>query len=105
MGIANYEEYSLIHDLPDSEKEKTLTLRKQDKTLTRDHKKMEELKRKLHTDDDSECPMKFSLYIDQCLFIFSPLHSCMAGSFENITTAKCRRVFNFDTQKKAFFLG
>ena len=53
MGIANYEEYSLIHDLPESEKEKTLTLRKQDKTLTRDHKKMEELKRKLQTDDDS----------------------------------------------------
>ena len=53
MGIANYEEYSLIHDMPDSEKEKTLTLRKQDKTLKRDFKKMEELKRKLHTDDDS----------------------------------------------------
>jgi talin len=59
MGIANYEEYSLIHDLPESEKEKTMTLRKQDKTLTRDHKKMEELKRKLHTDDDS----KFILFM------------------------------------------
>jgi hypothetical protein len=41
-------------DLPENEKEKTLTLKKQDKTLTRDYKKMEELKKKLHTDDDSE---------------------------------------------------
>ena len=54
MGIANYEEYSLIHDLPDSEKERTMTLKKQhDKTLNRDYKKMEELKKKLHTEDDS----------------------------------------------------
>ena len=28
MGIANYEEYSLINDLKDNEKEKTLTLKK-----------------------------------------------------------------------------
>lgn len=53
MGIANYEEYSLINDLPDNEKEKCLTLKK-DKTLHRDFKKMEELKKKLHTDDDSK---------------------------------------------------
>lgn len=53
MGIANYEEYSLINDLKDNEKEKTLTLKKQqDKTLNRDYKKMEELKKKLHTEDD-----------------------------------------------------
>lgn len=57
MGIANYEEYSLIHEIQLTEKEKTQTLKK-DKTLNRDHKKMEELKRKLHTDDDS----KFSPY-------------------------------------------
>jgi talin len=55
MGIANYEEYSLIHDLNENEKEKTLTLKKQhDKTLNRDFKKMEELKKKLHTEDDSK---------------------------------------------------
>lgn len=55
LGIANYEEYSLIHDLPEAEKEKTMTLKKQiDKTLSRDHKKMEELRRKLHTEDDSK---------------------------------------------------
>lgn len=52
IGIANHEEYSLIHDMPDSEKEKTMTLKK-DRTLHRDFKKMEELKKKLHTDDDS----------------------------------------------------
>jgi talin len=60
MGIANYEEYSLIHDLNENEKDKTLTLKKnqqqqqqqQDKSLNRDHKKMEELKKKLHTEDD-----------------------------------------------------
>ena len=55
LGIANYEEYSLIHDLPEAEKERTLTLKKQqDKTLGRDHKKMEELRKKLHTEDDSK---------------------------------------------------
>jgi hypothetical protein len=65
MGIANHEEYSLIHDLPPmSEKEKSLTLKK-DKTLNRDHKKMEELKKKLHTDDDSEFFPKDLLFICQ----------------------------------------
>lgn len=51
MSIANHEEYSLINDLPtDAEKEKTL---KKDKTLPKDFKKMEVMKKKLHTDDDS----------------------------------------------------
>lgn len=59
MGIANYEEYSLIHELTDNEKEKTLTLKKQqDKTLNRDYRKMEELKKKLHTEDDSNCEIE-----------------------------------------------
>ncbi len=53
LGIANYEEYSLIHDLSESEKERTMTLKKQEKA-NRDFKKMEELKKKLHTDDDSK---------------------------------------------------
>lgn len=52
LGIANYEEYSLIHDMSETEKEKTMTLKKHDKS-NRDFKKMEELKKKLHTDDDS----------------------------------------------------
>jgi len=59
LGIANHEEYSLIHDLSESEKEKTMTLkRQQERTLTRDYKKMEELKKKLHTDDDSKFEFK-----------------------------------------------
>ena len=96
MGIANYEEYSLIqhwheqqvadqhHDGPHAsahgansiqssasltastliERTKTLTLKRHDnKTLTRDSKKMDELKRKLHTDDDSASfsPLSFQL--------------------------------------------
>lgn len=52
MSIANHEEYSLIHDLPEAERERTL---KRDKaTLPRDFKKLEVMKRKLHTDDDSK---------------------------------------------------
>ena len=63
LGIANYEEYSLIHDMPESEKEKTMTLKKQDKN-NRDFKKMEELKKKLHTDDDS----MYLLFIYLCTY-------------------------------------
>ncbi|KAL5020158.1 hypothetical protein ScPMuIL_003050 [Solemya velum] len=51
IGITNHEEYSLVRDLPDEVKEKTLTLRR-DKTIARDHKKLEEMKKKLHTDDE-----------------------------------------------------
>ena len=54
MGIANHEEYSLIYDMPEKERERTLTLKKHDKTLNRDYKRMEELKKKLHTEDDSK---------------------------------------------------
>lgn len=54
MGIANHEEYSLIHDVPESEKERTLTMRRDKATLPRDFKKLENMKRKLHTDDDSK---------------------------------------------------
>ena len=51
IGIANHEEYSLVRDLPDSEREKTLTL-KRDKSIAKDQKKMDEMKKKLHTDDE-----------------------------------------------------
>jgi len=51
VGIANHEEYSLVRDLPDSEREKTLTL-KRDKSIAKDQKKMDEMKKKLHTDDE-----------------------------------------------------
>uniref|UniRef100_A0A0B7BMP4 FERM domain-containing protein n=2 Tax=Arion vulgaris TaxID=1028688 RepID=A0A0B7BMP4_9EUPU len=51
MGITNHEEYSLVRDLPEDEKEKTLTL-KRDKSIAKDQKRLEEMKKKLHTDDE-----------------------------------------------------
>ena len=73
MGIANYEEYSLIHDMTVNEKEKTLTLKK-DKTLNRDHKKMEELKKKLHTDDDSKRKWRIFIYFFKVLIMLEFNH-------------------------------
>ena len=42
-----------MRDLPDEEKEKTLTL-KRDKSIAKDQKRLEEMKKKLHTDDESK---------------------------------------------------
>ena len=50
-GITHHEEYSLVQELPEEEKQKTLTL-KRDKSIAKDQKKLDELKRKLHTDDE-----------------------------------------------------
>jgi len=47
----NHEEYSLVRDLSDDEKQKTLTL-KRDRSIAKDQKKLDEMKRKLHTDDE-----------------------------------------------------
>uniref|UniRef100_A0A8C7SEJ8 Talin 1 n=1 Tax=Oncorhynchus mykiss TaxID=8022 RepID=A0A8C7SEJ8_ONCMY len=53
IGITNYDEYSLVHDMVEEKKEEmTGTLTRRDKTLMRDDKKMEKLKQKLHTDDE-----------------------------------------------------
>lgn len=52
VGIVNHEEYSLVRDLPNDDKEKTLTLKRGDKDKDRDYKKMDEMRKKLHTDDD-----------------------------------------------------
>uniref|UniRef100_A0A6Q2YDM6 Talin 1 n=1 Tax=Esox lucius TaxID=8010 RepID=A0A6Q2YDM6_ESOLU len=53
IGITNYDEYSLVHDVVEEKKEEmTGTLTRRDKTLMRDDKKMEKLKQKLHTDDE-----------------------------------------------------
>ena len=77
FGIANYDEYSLVWDLDadDNSSTKTATLRRvsvsvvmngstaasaspfssvQDRSLQRPDKKMDELRKKCHTDDDSE---------------------------------------------------
>lgn len=53
-GITNHEEYSLIRQLDDEEKSRTLTL-KRAKNPTRDSEKLEKMKQKLHTDDECEC--------------------------------------------------
>ncbi|XP_065932450.1 uncharacterized protein [Magallana gigas] len=53
MGISNHEEYSLVREMMDDEKEKTLTLRR-DKSIAKDQKKLDEMKKKLHTDDELE---------------------------------------------------
>ncbi|KAJ8247513.1 hypothetical protein GJAV_G00247260 [Gymnothorax javanicus] len=52
IGITNYEEYSLIQELPEEKKEESIGTLKKDRTLLRDERKMEKLKAKLHTDDD-----------------------------------------------------
>ncbi|MGH0179282.1 UNVERIFIED_CONTAM: hypothetical protein FKN15_001239 [Acipenser sinensis] len=52
IGITNYDEYSLVHDIVEEKKEENYGTLKKDKTLMRDEKKMEKLKQKLHTDDD-----------------------------------------------------
>ncbi|CAF4735686.1 unnamed protein product [Rotaria sp. Silwood1] len=54
FGIANYDEYSLVYDLDsdDGSSTKTATLRRE-RSLQRTDKKMEELKKKCHTDDDT----------------------------------------------------
>ncbi|XP_014674038.1 PREDICTED: talin-2-like [Priapulus caudatus] len=53
IGITNYDEYSLVRELPEEKKEQYATLRKEkEKTLPRGERKMEELRRKLHTDEE-----------------------------------------------------
>jgi len=50
-GITNHEEYSLVRELSDEDREKTLTM-KRDRSIAKDQKKLEEMKKKLHTDDE-----------------------------------------------------
>ncbi|MEQ2278068.1 Talin-2 [Xenotaenia resolanae] len=53
IGITNYEEYSLIQEVPEDKKEESIGTLKKDRTLLlRDERKMEKLKAKLHTDDE-----------------------------------------------------
>ena len=53
VGIANHEEYSLVCDMPDDYKEKTLTLKKE-KSIAKDQDKLEKMRKKLHTDDERQ---------------------------------------------------
>ena len=68
-GITNHEEYSLVLELPDDEKEKTLTL-KRDKSIAKDQKKLEEMRKKLHTEDDSKSCLKFLRFWLALFFFF-----------------------------------
>lgn len=43
-----------MHEMGDEEKMKTLTL-KRDKSIAKDQKKLDEMKRKYHTDDECKC--------------------------------------------------
>ncbi|XP_071788038.1 talin-1-like isoform X4 [Asterias amurensis] len=58
LGVTNYDEYSLCRDIPDDERKdgtinrSTLKKEKGSSSILRDEKKMETLKRKLHTDDE-----------------------------------------------------
>jgi len=51
LGITNHDEYSLIFELPE-EKENMSTLKKQSTIARMERKKLEEMKKKLHTDDE-----------------------------------------------------
>lgn len=75
-GITNYDEYSLVHDIVEEKKEENYGTLKKDKTLMRDDKKMEKLKQKLHTDDDSE----FSSWAFFSVFLF--LNALCSGDTE-----------------------
>jgi len=55
-GVTNHEEYSLVRELSDEDRMKTLTM-KRDRSIAKDQKKLEEMKRKLHTDDECMCIM------------------------------------------------
>ncbi|VDP68442.1 unnamed protein product [Echinostoma caproni] len=57
MGIYNHDEYSLVREHDEHERDRSLTLRRTGTgmvTIGRDQEKMEKLKRKLHTDDDMD---------------------------------------------------
>jgi len=49
-GISNHEEYSLVREMMDDKKKKTLTLRR-GKSIAKDQKKLDEMKKKLYKDN------------------------------------------------------
>ena len=63
-----------MRDLPDEEKEKTLTL-KRDKSIAKDQKRLEEMKKKLHTDDESKYKI-FNSEFSLTLQLFFNFHNC-----------------------------
>ncbi|KAF6028440.1 TLN2 [Bugula neritina] len=75
IGITNHDEYSLIFELPE-EKENMSTLKKQSTIARMERKKLEEMKKKLHTDDE----LSYSLSRHE-----------LVGSREDVAGAVCHR--------------
>jgi len=71
-GITNHEEYSLVRELSDEDRERTLTM-KRDRSIAKDQKKLEEMKKKLHTDDECTCIM-FMCIVYAAVFNFQLHH-------------------------------
>ena len=72
LGITNHEEYSLVRELSEEDRMKTLTM-KRDRSIAKDQKKLEEMKKKLHTDD--EC-MSLCSTTRVYFYVTSPTRSC-----------------------------
>ena len=51
VGITNHDEYSLIYELAE-DKENMSTLKKQSTIARMERKRLDEMKKKLHTDDE-----------------------------------------------------
>ena len=79
-------------ELADEEKEKTLTLRR-DRSIAKDQKKLDEMKRKLHTDDERKSiiiiiPYNYILYVHNLFFTTSEiLGNCFVLWFEKMQRA------------------
>lgn len=72
-GIYNYEEYLLVRDTEEAEKERGLTLKRAHQSgglvgTLRDADKMEKLRKELHTDDEGE---RWHFHIEMELFSIS----------------------------------
>lgn len=77
-----------MRDLPEDEKEKIMTL-KRDKTIAKDQKKLEEMKKKLHTDDESG---SFILIFVNSVHIMIHFHFFLASfNLKEKNGFKCRR--------------
>ena len=71
-GITNHDEYSLIYETLD-DKEKMSTLKKGSTIARMERKKLEEMKKKLQTDDECEFGFIFLLFFKTmlwCCFLF-----------------------------------
>ena len=101
-GITNHEEYSLIVELPDDEKEKTLTL-KRDKSIAKDQKKLEEMRRRLHTEDEGMLIILFMvMHVDNCKcivfnFFSVRLLSVLRGHSVNFFSVRLLSVLHGDS--------